>query len=198
MKMIFKERIVAKLYRVRISLYRSLSTIIVYLKCRLWGIEIGEKCSFVGQVLLYKEPGSIMKIGKNCRFSSSSYTNFRGLNHKCIIQTGLKDAKIIIGNNCGFSGVSIVCNKLVTIEDNCNFGANVSIGDRDDHRDCYATEDKEIHIGKNTWLGMNVTVLKGCTIGANVVIGANSVVTKNIPDNSVAVGIPAMFIKKRC
>jgi len=50
-------------------------------------------------------------------------------------------------------------------------------------------------IGDGTWLGENVCVL-GVSIGKNCVIGANSVVTKEIPDYSVAVGAPARIIKK--
>lgn len=53
-----------------------------------------------------------------------------------------------------------------------------------------------VHIGKNCWLGAGAIVLPGITIGNNVVIGAGSVVTKNIPDNSVAVGNPCKVIRK--
>ena len=53
-----------------------------------------------------------------------------------------------------------------------------------------------IKIGKNVWLGSNVIVLPNVTIGNNVVVGAGSVVTKNIPSNSVAFGVPAMVHKK--
>lgn len=52
-----------------------------------------------------------------------------------------------------------------------------------------------VSIGDNSWIGENVVVL-GAKIGRNCVIGANSVVTKDIPDFSVAVGSPAKVIKK--
>lgn len=52
-----------------------------------------------------------------------------------------------------------------------------------------------ISIGDNTWLGGNVTVLPGVTIGSNSVIGAGSVVTKDIPDGVVAVGNPARVLR---
>lgn len=49
----------------------------------------------------------------------------------------------------------------------------------------------KVKIGNNVWLGENVTILKGVTIGNNVIIGIGSIVTKDIPSNSVAVGVPA-------
>lgn len=52
----------------------------------------------------------------------------------------------------------------------------------------------KVVIGNNVWLGENVTILKGVEIGDNVIIGAGSIVTKSIPSNSVAVGVPARVI----
>ena len=54
---------------------------------------------------------------------------------------------------------------------------------------------KPIHIGKNVWIGSNCTILPGVTVGDNAVIGAGSVVTKDIPENMVAVGSPAKVIR---
>ena len=54
---------------------------------------------------------------------------------------------------------------------------------------------KPVHIGHYVWIGGNVTVLPGVTIGNNVVIAAGAVVTKDIPDNCVAGGVPAKVIK---
>ena len=52
-----------------------------------------------------------------------------------------------------------------------------------------------IHIGKNVWLGANVTVLGGVTIGDNVVIAAGAVVTRDVPANTVAAGVPARVVR---
>ena len=54
---------------------------------------------------------------------------------------------------------------------------------------------KPIKVGSNVWIGGNVVVLLGVTIGDNVVIGAGSVVNKDIPSNSVAVGNACKSIK---
>lgn len=54
---------------------------------------------------------------------------------------------------------------------------------------------KPIKIGDYVYIGNNVIILPGVTIGNNVVIGAGAVVSKSIPDNSLAVGVPARVIK---
>ncbi|MBQ9805831.1 MAG: acyltransferase [Clostridia bacterium] len=54
---------------------------------------------------------------------------------------------------------------------------------------------KPITVGNDVYIGNNVIILPGVTIGSNVVIGAGAVVTKDIPDNSLAVGVPARVIK---
>lgn len=53
-----------------------------------------------------------------------------------------------------------------------------------------------IKIGNNVWIGGDVTVLSGVTVGNNVVIAAGSVVTKEIPSNVVITGVPAKIIKR--
>ena len=53
-----------------------------------------------------------------------------------------------------------------------------------------------VRIGRNCWIGANVVILPGVTIGDNVVIGAGSVVTKDIPDNVVAVGNPCRILRE--
>lgn len=52
-----------------------------------------------------------------------------------------------------------------------------------------------VSIGRNVWIGEKVSILPGVCIGDNSIIGANSVVTKNIPENCIAVGNPATIIR---
>ena len=97
----------------------------------------------------------------------------------------------------------------VTIGDDCNFGPNVTIvtpihpmiaserramlnADGEIKRFCYA---KPVHIGSDCWFGASVTVCPGVTIGDNCVIGAGSVVTRDIPANSFAAGVPCRVIR---
>jgi acetyltransferase-like isoleucine patch superfamily enzyme len=103
---------------------------------------------------------------------------------------------IQIGNDCGFSGTVIGCFSKIEIGDNVKCGANTLITDGDWHTDDpRSTPPRPIQIGNNVWLGVNVTVLKGVTIGENSLIGAGSIVTKNIPPNVIAAGNPCVVIR---
>ena len=55
---------------------------------------------------------------------------------------------------------------------------------------------KEIRIKKNAWIGARVNILPGVTIGENAIVGTGSVVTKDVPDNCVVVGVPAKIVKE--
>lgn len=98
----------------------------------------------------------------------------------------------------------------VSIGDDNNFGPNTTIvtpvhpmlpGERrfmlneigEKKHLCYA---RPVTIGNNCWFGANVVVCPGVTIGNNCVIGAGSVVTRNIPENSFAAGVPCRVIRK--
>ena len=54
----------------------------------------------------------------------------------------------------------------------------------------------KVRIGNDVWIGANVCILPGVTIGNNVIIGAGAVVNRDIPDNTMAVGVPARVIKE--
>lgn len=106
-------------------------------------------------------------------------------------------AELEIGDGCGFSGTAIWCFKKIKIGNNVRVGANVLIQDGDAHFDDPRTSPpRPIVIEDGVFIGANVVVKKGVTIGKNSVIGMNSVVTHDIPPNSVAVGIPCKVIKQ--
>ena len=100
-------------------------------------------------------------------------------------------------------GSAIVSSARVRIGSHCLIGENVSIRDADHGIAPGALmreqpqEATPIEIGENVWLGRGTVVLRGVTIGEGAVIGANSVVTKDVPANAIAVGAPARVLKYR-
>ena len=88
----------------------------------------------------------------------------------------------------------------VTIGDDCFIGPNVSIYTASHSTDPEMRNSRQewaepVSIGHNVWIGGSVTILPGVIIGDNVTIGAGSVVTRDIPSNSVAVGNPCKVIR---
>ena len=81
------------------------------------------------------------------------------------------------------------------------FGPNVTIATANhpilpELREKGLQYNKDVHIGKNVWIGAGVVIVPGITIGNNSVIGAGSVVVKDIPANVVAVGNPCRVLRE--
>lgn len=125
-------------------------------------------------------------------FDGLTYLDLRSEKSVLIIEDGVQ-----INNNfwvtCAGTSITIKKNSLI--------GLNVQLIDADFHslnpnkRRDKTYSKKPILIDENSWIGNNVTVLKGVHIGMNSVIAANSVVTKSIPPNCLAAGNPAKVIK---
>lgn len=89
----------------------------------------------------------------------------------------------------------------VRIGDNAQIAPNVSIYTaghpiHPDSRNSGYEYGIDVTIGDNVWIGGNVVIMPGVTIGDNVVIGAGSVVTKDLPDNVIAVGNPCRVVRE--
>ena len=180
---------------VQISLLKFIGFLYAHILLILLRAQFGSN-TFIGlPIIICSSPKSIT-LGKNNRFASSSLYNPIGINRNCTISTMTKNAQIKIGNNSGFSGVSIGSFDSIEIGSNCKIGANTLITDSDWHLEDYRSgKPNRIVIKDGVWIGINCVVLKGVTIGENSLIGANSVVTKNIPPNTIAVGNPCKVIK---
>lgn len=167
------------------------------------GVRFGNGLRLYGLPSAYLHWNSRVTLGDQVTFRSRSKGNAIGVNHEVILRTQSEGAIIQIGNRVGMSGGAICAKKRVVIGDDVLIGSNVVIADNDFHPvDPLARRNgeidnvaKDITIENNVWIGADVYVCKGVTIGENSVIGAKSVVTKSIPPNCVAAGIPAQVVK---
>ncbi len=123
--------------------------------------------------------------------------------------------KIIFGDHTKIGGNSVVTAvKSITIGDYTAIGDNVIITDNNEHsinpddrlfmrrtpedspyRFWRYSDSKPIVIGSNVWIGSRSRINKGVTIGDNSIVAAHSVVTKDVPPNSIAAGNPARIVK---
>mgnify|MGYP002621570594 CR=1 FL=1 len=105
--------------------------------------------------------------------------------------------RVFLGENVFANhGLTVMSVGTVTIEDGVMLGPEVGIFTvNHEFGNIRVIFTKEILIKKNAWIGARVNILPGVTIGENSIIGTGSIVTKDIPDNAVAVGNPARVVK---
>lgn len=191
----YKAALFLAINNLRRLFFLNTSSLYMRWKLKTMGVKLGRNIKWGGNAQVERFPMSKIIIGNRCVFNSKSIFNQRGIK-KCIIQTGKIGAAIKIGDDCSFSGISIVADSEVLIGNNVMVGADSLIGDRDGHADRLHTHTAKIIIEDNVFIGMHCMVLKGVTIGKNSIIGAGSIVTKDIPSNVVAVGVPCKVIRK--
>lgn len=149
----------------------------------------------------------------NCAWTQKSYYPSllsMGINSRLVVEDNFKiydgakiyiskEATLVLGGGYINNNIQINCYSKIIIGHDVSIGENVCIRDSDNHlvdHHEWNKFTKPVIIGNRVWIGMNVTILKGVTIGDGAVIGANSVVTKNIPDRTLAAGVPAKVIKE--
>lgn len=149
-----------------------------------------------------------------------------GKNFKLFLGGGIigRKNKILIGDNVKLFGWLISENGIITIGDNssihsntiirsmnnikigsyCDIGSNCYIQDHNSMSLNYKEREKlsgeiinkPITIGDHVWIGRQTMIFKGVSIGDRTIIGAGSIVTRNIPADSIAAGNPAKVVKK--
>ena len=120
------------------------------------------------------------EIGSGCYIEPPLYTNMGG-HH-------VHFGKNIYAN----FGLTLVDDTHIYVGDHTMLGPPIEPGLREKGYQF----NMPVRIGKNCWIGAGAVILPGVTIGDNVVIGAGSVVTKDIPDNVVAVGNPCRVLRE--
>ncbi|WP_167494110.1 acyltransferase [Microbacterium hydrothermale] len=122
---------------------------------------------------------------------------FRGIEARASVETG-EDGSLSIGARSLInSGASIYAARSVVIGDDFRMAAFASVTDFDFHEVVPGSGAKisPVWIGDDVWLGRAAIVLPGVHIGHGSVIGAGAVVTQDVPENSVAVGVPARVVR---
>lgn len=163
------------------------------------------------RIKAYKE-GNRVIIGSNS-YTMDSNVCFYGSDARLVIGKNciIKNVKfwfegngglVEIGNNVTIeeANISVVDQKYVKIGDDSMISSGVTITTTDSHsivdfKGNRQNPDKDIEIGSHVWLGANVKVLKGVSIGEHSIIGTESLVTKSVPCYSLAAGIPAKVIR---
>lgn len=151
--------------------------------------EVEKRAAILAEILgefgegLFIQGPIAFHYGKHTKIGKRFFGNFN--------LTIQDDAEVTIGDDCNFGpNTTIVtpCHPMIASERN-----KIMTPEGEARRLCWA---KPVHIGNSCWFGASVTVCPGVTIGDNCVIGAGSVVTRDIPPNSFAAGVPCRVIRK--
>lgn len=136
----------------------------------------------------------VLKMMKNSTLNvSSSFDIYSG----CQIAV-MENAELNLGSGYINYNCKIRCYDKITIGDHVALSENLTILDSDSHEILGSTNNKTspIRIGNHVWIGVNVTILKGVTIGDGCIIAAGAVVNRDIPPYCLAGGVPARVLKE--
>lgn len=149
--------------------------------------------AFIGRnVRIQIQPGAKLKLGRWCWIGNGTKIRIHG----GVVEIG---AKTVIGEEVTFSAYeqislgreSVIADRVMFIDfDHCVMEVERPIRQQ-------GIYTKPVRVGHNAWLGYGASILRGVTVGDNCIVGTYSVVTKDLPDNSVAGGIPAQVIRMR-
>ena len=159
--------------------------------------NIQNKIGILIKKILLRRKGVV--IENNCTFTRINFTGRAKIEPYCRL---IGDPEIIIGNNfymnagCHILGEIKIGNDVLIGPKTVIWGKDKGIL-RGELIRKQPTITRPIIIGNDVWIGAHATILKGVCIGDGAVIGAGSVVTRDIPENAIAVGIPVKVIKFR-
>lgn len=156
---------------------------------RAKGVRHGRHPVFFGGLPIIEAAGEI-SIGDN--FKAWSH------HHRVVLGTG-PDGRLRIGDRVAMNhGANVFASTLVEIGDNVRLGDLSAVYDTDFHEvePAGGVRRDPVRLGRNVWLGRGAVVLPGVTIGENSVIAAGAVVTRDVPANALAAGVPAGVVRR--
>lgn len=162
---------------------------VAHIAATTWWYRYVRRCvgkgTIVSRWVQIVNPANV-RIGENCLFQDGVYMR---AGNQGYIHIGDRAALNSYTKLFGHGGIEI------GEEAQMGPGSLITTTDHDYHDENLETEFKKVTIGRRVWMGANVTVLPGVTIGEYSVIGAGAVVNRDIPPRSIAVGVPAKVIK---
>jgi acetyltransferase-like isoleucine patch superfamily enzyme len=173
--------------------YLALIARLGWLKLRHRGRLVTDGLAFVGPGVTFEiAPGAKLHLGRWCWIGHGTKIRV----HEGEVHIG---AKTVLGQEC-----TISCFQHVSIGRECVIADRTMFIDFD-HGIVEVERPirlqgiykRDVHVGNNCWVGYGVCVLRGVTIGDNSVLGTSAVVTMDVPDNAVAVGVPARVVRMR-
>jgi acetyltransferase-like isoleucine patch superfamily enzyme len=166
-------------------------------------VQIGRGWRLYGLPIIQKHRQSTLRIGTHANLRSTRRSNPLVPMHPVTLSTRRAGASLIIGDHFGMTGGAIISEETVTIGNRVFVGANCIISDTDFHpldaqrrfTHPLDAQTAPIIIGDDVFIGMRSLILKGVTIGARSVIGAGSIVTHDVPPDTIVAGNPARVIR---
>ena len=182
---------------------RQLPSLLWLLELKMRGFQISSPIRLFGHPICSRFPGSSISLGSHVTLDSSPRANPLGGSSPCVLRTMTSAAHLTLGDRVGLSSSVIVAGNSIEIGEDTILGAGAMVLDNDFHAPGpgfswlteYSKNSRPVKIGRGCFIGARAIVLKGVTLGDRVVIGAGSVVTKDVPSNSIVVGSPAKPIK---
>lgn len=181
------------------------TTIVMNLFCLFAGVKLHKKVLFKGLSSVFKVKSATIIIGNNTLINSNNFGYHLNMFSKCKLMADRPNSKIIIGDNCRIHATCIHAFTEIIIGNRVLIAANTQIIDGNGHllsmenpenRINTTDNGKPIQIQDDVWLGTNVLVLGGVTIGKGAVVSANTVVNKDVPPYSIVGGNPMSVLKK--
>ena len=181
-------------------------TLALRAKAALFGIECGKGVRAAGTVILARWPKSRIRIGNGASLVSCPRRATAAVVMPVRLKTLGPDAAIVLEQGVELSGASIAArSKTIRVGAYTMIAPGCVLVDSDFHApwpserrhiDPGYERDAGIEIGNHVWIGMHCCILKGVRIGRGTIVAAGSVVTRDLPANCLAAGVPARVVRE--